>query len=328
MIVDLREINRVLLVINELTINCQAKMMDVIDECKNIVLGGKRVNHEETINFCVLSGIILKSNEFIKYSPLGKKIFEANFENIWELNTSQKTLLIENCFLDGFYVEKSLAILKQFLPDNKRKTFVFSKQNIHFLHGNPSYIQLLKQVGLILEDEKLIRVNPEFSKFLSFLLSPKKMSYEELEQKLKIDKEVGDIAEQIVLEYEKNRLKNEESSNIESKLVQIISGTDVAAGYDIESFDRQTIDLKFNRHIEVKGSVNHEFSFYWSSGEIKKSLELKESYWIYFVSGIDRRNTSHNGEIIKIQNPGHEILDTGKYFSNCTKYHITKNNYH
>ena len=324
MITDLREINRVLLIINELAINRQAKLVDVIDECKNMVLGGKRVNHEETINFCVSSGIILKSNEFIKYSPLGKKIFEANFENIWELNTSQKTLLIENCFLDGFYAEKSIAILKQFLPDNYKKTFVFSKQDFNLLYGHPSDIQLLIQVGLILDNKKFMIVNPDFSKLLSYLLSSKKMSYEELEQKLKIDKEVGDIAEGIVLEYEKNRLKNEESSNIESKLVQIISGTDVSAGYDIESFDGQTMDLKFNRHIEVKGSVNHEFSFYWSSGEIKKSLECGNSYWIYFVSGIDRTSQLHTGKIIKIQNPGYEIMDTGKYSLNCTKYHITR----
>lgn len=151
------------------------------------------------------------------------------------------------------------------------------------------------------------------------------MSYDELEQKLKIDKEVGDIAEQIVLEHEQNRLKNEESAHVESKLVQIISGTDVTAGYDVESFDGQTTDLKFNRHIEVKGSVNYDLSFYWSSGEINKSLEYENEYWIYFVSGIDRKSQSYGGEIIKIPNPGYEVLETGKYSSNCTKYHITKN---
>jgi len=123
----------------------------------------------------------------------------------------------------------------------------------------------------------------------------------------------------------KNRLKNEESADVESKLVQIISSTDVSAGYDIESFDRQTTDLKFNRHIEVKGSINYDVSFYWSSGEIKKSLECENTYWIYFVSGIDRRNQSYGGEIIKISNPSHEVLETGNYSSNCTKYHITKN---
>ena len=325
MIIDLREINRLLLAINELTINEKAKLVDVIDECKNIVLGGKNVNHEETINFCILSGIILQNNEFIKYTPLGQKIFKANIEGIWELNNLQKTLLIENCFLDDPYSQESIAILKQFLPDNYKKTFVFSKQDSNFLYGNPSDIQLLIQVGLILDDEKLMVVNPEFSKLLSFLLSSKKMSYDELEQKLKIDKEVGDIAEQIVFEYEKDRLKNEESADVESKLVQIISRTNVTAGYDLESFDGQTTDLKFNRHIEVKGSVNYDVSFYWSSGEIKTSLEYENSYWIYFVSGIDRKNQSYSGEIIKIPNPGHDVLETGKYSSNCTKYHVTKN---
>ena len=114
MISDLREINRILLVIDALTIDGHAKLSDVIDECKNTVLGGKRVNHEETIDFCVSSGIILKSNEFITYSPLGKKIFDVNLEGFWELNNLQKTLLIENCFLDGYFLEKSIATAAKF----------------------------------------------------------------------------------------------------------------------------------------------------------------------------------------------------------------------
>jgi len=116
MISDLREINRVLLVIDELTIDGRAKLADVIDECRNIVLGGKRVNHEETIDFCVSSGIILKSDEFVKYSTLGQKIFHENVEGVWELNNSQKTLLIENCFLDGYYAKKICCNFKTISP--------------------------------------------------------------------------------------------------------------------------------------------------------------------------------------------------------------------
>ena len=88
--------------------------------------------------------------------------------------------------------------------------------------------------------------------------------------------------------------------------------------------DSETNELKFTRHIEVTGTTNYDISFYWSSGEIKKSSELKESYWIYFVSGINRKTQSFNGEIIKIPNPSHEVLETEKYSSNCTKFHITK----
>jgi hypothetical protein len=122
----------------------------------------------------------------------------------------------------------------------------------------------------------------------------------------------------------KSDSKKKQLADTESSLVQIISGTDVTAGYDIESFDGPTTDLEFNRHIEVKGSVNHDVSFYWSLGEIKTSLDFGKTYWIYFVSGIDRKNLSYAGDIIKIQNPGYEVLETDKYSSNCTKYHIAK----
>ena len=324
MIKDLREINRILIAIKELSVNTFARKTDVLNECTKIVLGGKSSDHEETIDFCVSCGITIELEKQLQLSTLGKKLIKVNPENNWELNESQKNLLIENCFLDGFCKDESISVLKQFYPDNKRKTFVFSKKDDFILKNISSNLQLLFQIDLIQKDEKILFVNPFFSKHLSLLLSKRKKSLSDLDHQLKIDREIGDIAEKIVLEHEKNRLKNEELADSESSLVQIISGTDVTAGYDVESFDGKTTDLEFNRHIEVKGSVNRDVSFYWSSGEIKKSLEFTNKYWIYFVSGIDRKNQSYDGEIIKIPNPGHEVLETGKYSSNCTKYHITK----
>lgn len=324
MIKDLREINRILIAIKQLSINEFAKKEDVKNECKKIVLGGKIPDHSETISFCISAGIISEFDDQLSITLFGKRLLKTNPENNWELNEQQKILLIENCFLDGFYKEKTLSILKQFYPDNKRQTFVFSKKDDFILKSVYATLRLLLQVGLVLEDEKLLFVNPDFSKYLSFLFNKRKMTYHELEQKLKIDKEVGDIAEKIVVEYEKNRLKNEESASSESTLVQIISGTDVTAGYDIESFDGKTSDLKFNRHIEVKGSVNNDISFYWSSGEIDKAKEQGNLYWIYFVSGIDRQTRLFYGKIKKIQNPAYEIIDSKKYSLKCTKFHVTK----
>jgi len=324
MIKDIREINRVLIAIKELSVNTFAKKIDVLNECTKIVLGGKYSNHEETVNFCISSKIIFEFEQQLQLSSLGKNLIKANPENNWELNETQKNLLIENCFLDGFCKDESISVLKQFYADNRRKTFVFSKKDDFILKNISPNLQLLFQIDLIQKDGNTLFVNPRYSKYLSFLRSKRKTSLDELDQQLKIDRDVGDIAENIVLEYEKNRLKKEELAESESSLVQIISGTDVTAGYDIESFDGPTTDLEFNRHIEVKGSVNHDISFYWSSGEIKKSLDFGKMYWIYFVSGIDRKNLSHTGEIIKIQNPGYEVLETGQYSSNCTKYHIRK----
>ena len=324
MIKDLREINRVLIAVEQLSIDEFAKEIDVLNECTKIVLGGKFSNHEETISFCISCGIISELEKQLRLTPFGKKLIKANPENNWELNELQKNLLIENCFLDGFCKNESISVLKQFYPDNKRQTFVFSKKDDFILKNISSNLQLLFQIDLIQKDEKTLFVNPYFSKYLSYLLGGKKMSLDELDQHLKIDREIGDIAEKIVLEYEKNRLKNKELADSESSLVQIISGTDVAAGYDVESFDGKTTDLEFNRHIEVKGSTGNELSFYWSSGEIQKARELETSYWIYFVPGIDRKTRSYHGEITKIPNPSCEVFETGKYSSNCTKYHVTE----
>jgi hypothetical protein len=324
MIKDLREINRVLIAIKQLSVNGFARKIDILNECTKIVLGGKSSDHDETISFCISCGIISELEKQLLLTPFGEKLIKANPENNWELNESQKNLLIENCFLDGFCKDESISILKQFYPDNKRKTFVFSKKDDFILKNISSNLQLFFQIDLIQKDDKVLFVNPLFSKYLSYLLGGRKMSLAELDQHLKIDREIGDIAEKIVLEYEKNRLKNEESADSESTLVQIISGTDVTAGYDVESFDGKTIDLEFNRHIEVKGSTGNDLSFYWSSGEIKKARELETSYWLYFVSGIDRKTHSYHGKITKIPNPSHDVFESGKYSSNCTKYHVTK----
>ncbi|MBM3911261.1 MAG: DUF3883 domain-containing protein [Thaumarchaeota archaeon] len=322
MFTDLREINRVLLAMSEISINGVAKTANVINECKNIVLGGKIPSHEETIAFCIQSGIIVESNGLLRFSQLGKKLLQTNPDRLWDLNEQQKTLLIEKCLLDGYYKEKTLAILKRFLPDNKRQTFVFSKKDKFVFDTNLNDLMLLLQAGLILEDERLMFVNNDFSRYVSFLLNERKMSYDELEQKIKIDKEVGDIAEKIVLEYEKNRLTNKELAQAESSLVQIISGTDVAAGYDIESFDGKTADLAFDRFIEVKGSTERNISFFLSINEINKARELGSKYWIYFVPKINIRLGSHQGDIIKIQDPTVNILDNDKYKKECVKTRV------
>lgn len=323
MIEDFREINRVLIAIQELSVDDYAKKNDVLNECKQVVLGGKIPNHEETISFSISSGMIIELENSLKMSLLGKKFLKANLEGIWDLNEEQNKILIENCFLEGFLKDTTIEILKQFFPDNKRQTFVLSKSDEGFILGNPKFIRSLFQIGLLQEDDKSFFINPDFSRHFSSIIKKQKMSIEELEYKMKIDKEIGDVAEKIILEYEKNRLK-QESAISESSLVQIISSTDVSAGYDIESFDGKTADLEFNRHIEVKGSRRNDLSFYWSAGEIEKAKEMENSYWIYFVPGINLINQTFDGDIIKIQNPAKEIFNSGIFSSKCVKYHISK----
>ncbi len=324
MVKDLREINRILIAIQQLSVNEYANKNDVENTCTQIVLGASSPNHSKTIDFCIAANIISEFDDQLFVSPFGKKLLNANPDHNWDLTSEQKTLLIQNCFLDGFYKDDSLDLIKRFSPDARKQTFVFLKKDEFLLRNVLPHLQLLLQVGLVLENDIIYFLKPDFSQHFSYFVNKRKMSYAELEQKLQSDKETGEIAERIVYNFEKNRLKKLNATS-ESALVKIISGIDVSAGYDLESFDGKTSDLEFNRHIEVKGSTNYDLSFYLSSGELETSQELKNNYWIYFVSGINRQNHTYDGKITLIQNFYKKLNEKNEYNSKPVKYHITKN---
>lgn len=326
MIDDIRDINKLLIGIVEISYKDDgADMYDVIEECKSVAMGGHLPNYEEIIKFCILCKIIEKKDDFIKLSQLGKNLLRLNDEKKYELNSEQNELLIINCFLNGYFKEETKTIFQQFYADNRRLTFIFSYKSEIPLYGNQKIISVLKQIDLIQEQNNLLLVNPDYAENVSLLLRPKrKMTYDELERKLKIDKITGKIAEKIILEYEKDRLRNDENARPESDLIQIISATFANAGYDIESFDGKTTDLLFNRFIEVKGSTGKKLSFFWSADEIEIARERKTQYWIYFVPQIDLKTQTFKGEIQKIPNPVDEILDKGNYDHECVKIHVTR----
>lgn len=327
MLTNLREINRVLLAIRELSVKDNGVLKNnIVEECKKVVIGGQVPNHDDTIIFCLECKIIEKTGELIQLSSLGKNMLMLNVTNSYELNFEQKELLIKNCFINGFYKKSLITLLKQFYPDNKRQTFVYSSKETHPLSVIPVFLDYLKQCDLIQEEEHLLLVNPNFSEFISLLLHPESsMTEEELLDRLQVKNIVGKTAEKIVYEYEKKRLLAECSAKPESDLVQIISNIDVGAGYDINSFDEQSSNLHFNRFIEVKGSSESTFSLYWSRNEIEKAKELGSRYWIYFVPSVDIMSGSHNGEIIKIPNPIDTILKNEEYRQDCMKIWIRKN---
>lgn len=328
MLTDLREINRLLLAIKQIAVkDLGVKKEDIVQECKKVVLGGHFPNHNDTIIFCLQCRIIERKQELIRPSLLGIELLKLNDENNYELNHGQKDLLIKNCFLEGLYKKPLISLLKQFRPDVKRQTFVYSsKENIP-LSVVPIFLEYFKQCNIIQEIDHLLIVNPDYSKHVSLVLHPESSTTEEeLMERLEINNIVGKVAEKIVHEYEKNRLRNEFSAMPESDLVKIISGIDVGAGYDIESFDGKSETLLFDRFIEVKGSTGHDFSLYWTRNEIKKARELGSKYWIYFVPEVDVNTGTHKGEIIKISNPIENILQNNQYVQECMKTWIKMKN--
>jgi len=133
----------------------------------------------------------------------------------------------------------------------------------------------------------------------------------ELEREREAKKMIGEIAENIVLEFEKNQ----------SRKVKRISQENANAGYDIESQDEDGNV----RLIEVKGSTGDEFDIYWSQNEIETARENRDKYWLYFVPGVDiKSKTSKEPELYP--DPIASILESKQYKEKKETLHLIKNN--
>lgn len=108
---------------------------------------------------------------------------------------------------------------------------------------------------------------------------------------------IGLAGENWVVDYEKSELVNNGFNGL-SKEVKRVSSTNIAAGYDVLSYEFAGSE----KFIEVKTTALSKAEFFLSSNELEIAKEFKHRYWIYFVSEIFGTPKLH-----KIHNPSHEI---------------------
>ncbi|MAF34304.1 hypothetical protein CMO91_00490, partial [Candidatus Woesearchaeota archaeon] len=95
---------------------------------------------------------------------------------------------------------------------------------------------------------------------------------------------LGERGEELVLDYEKNKLREAGRSDLAER-VHHIALLDSSAGYDIVSFDEASGDEIF---IEVKTTkYARNRPFFISRNEVLKSESLGDSYKIYRVFGLN-----------------------------------------
>lgn len=123
----------------------------------------------------------------------------------------------------------------------------------------------------------------------------KKMSLQELLQRLDDDRQQGEEGEAFVLKYEQHRL----SQHPTWRRIKIISEVDVSAGFDIISYENEQSAL-LDRFIEVK-TYKGTPHFFWSKNERSQAKLNGAHYFIYLV---DYTKIGENDyEPIIIQNP-------------------------
>lgn len=142
----------------------------------------------------------------------------------------------------------------------------------------------------------------------------KKISLESLKKQMEQQDVQGEAAELFVLECERLRLSG--APNVAR--IKRISDIDVAAGYDIVSFEENQ-SVEYDRFVEVKSYLGQPH-FYWSKNEIDTALLLGDRYYIYLVDAEKTGRSNYIPTIIR--NPAKLILDSDDWLMHPTSYYV------
>ena len=304
MVIELSQVLKLLGVVKSHQNNGKSKRQQVKKdfELRKIDRGLEYPVYEENEKFCLQTKIITHENDDLVLTDLGDQILLIDSKE--KLNE----LIIRECLLKGNFSNKIIPALAQFNVDENNELW-YEKKSIAQLFDSTDFLRILYDVGLLVRGETDVRLNSKFHENESITIQRKKkrkQSQGDIDDSLKIQKEVGQIGEKTVLKFEKNRLK-EAGCVDEAEHVDQISEDWANKGYDIDSFDGNSPELQPNRFIEVKSSTGKKFSVFWSENEIEVARELGKRYWIYFVSEIDIENKTSPNIPEMIQDPFNRI---------------------
>ena len=258
-------------------------------------------SHEETLLAAVRLGFLNISKDRYVLRDRGWMFVRLNPESTYELASGQAKFFLENCVLTGGYSDLARTLLTLFRPQGVRREFSLDMRDVRITEDMRLLIALLRRLGMFSIFGTTAVVRTEHAALASALRRGQGMTLAELEALLEMRREQGQAAESWVLEYERVRLRNA-GCEVEARAVSIVSDTDVAAGYDIESFDGMSEDLSPDRFIEVKSTTGGAVVFIWSRNEFAKASELADRYWIYHLrSFVSLDGPSPN--LTMIQNP-------------------------
>ncbi len=122
--------------------------------------------------------------------------------------------------------------------------------------------------------------------------------------KEKNNKKLGDLGEELVLKYEKEKLMSLNRNDLAEKVLHVSKIEGDGAGYDIKSYDINGSIM----YIEVKatrGNINTDF--FMSPREIKFSKKNKNSFFLYRVFDINKEN---DGKFYIVQGDITETFNT------------------
>lgn len=277
----------------------------------------KLPNYDKLEKLCTLLNLIVVKQNNISLTNPGRNILKQYKNNIFD-EKLKETFVREIVFKSNLGNKIRNDFTKFQLGVNR--SLWYPKDKIYDMFEIPEILPMLYELGVLEKNDDRVEITAKYSKL--FDTEQRKITQKQLECQLQNQRTIGDIGEEIVLDFEKSRLQQIRADK--SIKIKRISKEHANAGYDIESFFMDENKKIHKMYIEVKGTSGKEFDFYWSANELKKAKEYGEKYWIYFVAEIDVKTRQSLQKPIRIQNPYKTIFEESSFKKEIEKYHITK----
>ena len=257
---------------------------------------------EELISTALECNLLAIKNKLLYITKRGKTLSSRQKKTSRTISEPAKEYLLKNIYLSPeCYLDKHKDFLLGFQADTFHETFIYHR-SINENHEDIKRLKILYQLDFFEIDGLLVKIRKESLGFFNDILQQLrrgiiKVSFESSSERMR----VGEIAEELALKYEKERLIKL-GHKVLCSFVQQISSIDMSAGYDIISF-RGTGKLPEEKiYIEVKGTKKTNVDFVWTSNERNVAGNYNKKYWIYIFTEINTKKEAGKGPI-RINNP-------------------------
>jgi len=224
-------------------------------------------------------GLINETNGQIRLSPLGEELLSAASWPPYNLLTEVqgRRLLDEMIQRPDFATPLSNLVRKMWRrPDGSLQLIPGS---VLLSQGEEQCLRVLQSLFAVRYSAGVLIMAPrDYDGMIDVLGTAAVVSEEELLRVLELQRTRAVAAENYVMEMEIRRLEGGGRGDLAGLVVRTAS-RDVAAGYDIRSFELDGSD----RLIEVKSSTNAALRFFLSSNECRFLRQHDSTAWVYFV---------------------------------------------
>ena len=312
------EFNRLLIYLmdrgGDLSVDSMTEMLS------SSVFYGILPDHQSSIEAALLGGLVRLKSGRLKTTKVGMRFLALNPELRYELSPGQARFIYINLVHREPFLSVTRSFFSLFRPRGLERESSLELTAVEISTEQTIVLSLLRRLGVISLTKGIATVSKEYLPYASATRARRIITIQELEQLLAERAAQGEAAEEVVLQFERKRLLAAGHS-LEAHAVRRVSGYDVRAGYDIESFEGNSISLAPDRFIEVKSTISDEGVFFWSSNERATAEELGDRYWICHLRGFSTENQESYSHVW-IRNPA-DKANTGALALECSQFKVT-----